>query len=61
MKIKIGVIGSANSRYSKESTKKAIEIGKYIALNNCILVSGATTGLSYEAAKSAIKHNGLSV
>jgi hypothetical protein len=61
MKPKIGVMGSSTGKYSKENIEKAKELGKYIALNDCILINGATTGLPYEAAKSARKHNGLSI
>lgn len=59
MKVKIGVMGSASGL--EDSVQKAFEIGREIAKNDYILITGATTGLPYEAAKGAKQENGLVV
>ncbi len=60
MKYKIGVTGSAVS--SDESVlQKAKRVGEEIALNDCHLLTGATTGLPYEAACGAKDKNGFVV
>lgn len=41
--------------------KKATEIGKYIAQNDCALVSGATTGASYYAAVGSRNAGGFNI
>lgn len=55
--MKIAVCGS-NSVTSKEIAKKAFEIGKEIAKNNVLLLTGAGNGYPYEAAKGAFSSNG---
>ncbi|HDH91561.1 MAG TPA: hypothetical protein ENF38_01280 [Candidatus Aenigmarchaeota archaeon] len=60
MKYQIGVIGSAVEEKS-DILKKAREIGKEIARYNCVLLTGATTGVSYEAVKGAKENNGLTI
>lgn len=61
MKIKIGVMGSAQGPMiqSQENIKKSIEIGTYIAKTGCILVNGACPGLPDEAAFGAHKAGGF--
>jgi uncharacterized protein (TIGR00725 family) len=60
MKLKIGVMAAA--RNVDESLKKfAFRVGEEIAKEECVLITGATTGLPFEAAKGAKKHNGLVV
>lgn len=60
MKPKIGVIGSGVS--SDESLfNKAREIGKHIAKNDCILLTGGCAGIPFEAAKSAKENGGLTI
>ena len=49
MKYKIGVIGSAAGNVNEELSTKARIIGKEIAKHDCFLLSGGTTGFSYEA------------
>jgi uncharacterized protein (TIGR00725 family) len=48
MKIKIGVMGSAADTLSEEAaealTEKAAQLGRAIAAQGCILLTGATTG-----------------
>lgn len=46
---------------NQESIKKAIEIGHYIAKNDCILVNGACPGLPDEAAYGAHMAGGLTI
>jgi uncharacterized protein (TIGR00725 family) len=60
MKYKIGVYGSAKDE-NKDIVEAAIDIGRIIAENNCILVTGGCTGVPYEAVKSMKKHNGFTV
>lgn len=60
-KYKIGVMGSAWGKQSDEVVKKAHAIGKMIAENNCILVTGACPGVPYEASLSAKQHGGFTV
>lgn len=57
----IGVIGSAAGNLSKELLHKARAVGKEIAKHNCILMTGSSPGISYEAVKGAKEHNGFVV
>jgi uncharacterized protein (TIGR00725 family) len=52
MKIKVGVMGSAEEP-STTLRKKAMALGKVIAGRELILLTGATTGLVYEFGKAA--------
>ena len=61
MKHKIGVIGSAEGNINDVLLTSARDIGKEIAKYNCLLLSGATTGLSYEAVKGAKEVGGFTV
>lgn len=58
--MKIGVYGSANS-VKEEVIPKAREIGRQIALQGHVVVTGACTGLPYEAVKGAREVNGKSI
>lgn len=60
MKKKIGVFGSPG-KFTEEAGKKAFELGKEIAKHDCILVTGATTGLPHEAVKGAKEAGGFSL
>src|SRR6266436_8791962 len=53
MKIKIGVMGSAEANSPAELREKAIALGRSIAARDAILLTGATTGLVYTAGKAA--------
>ena len=53
MKIKIGVMGSAEEASSPSVNDRAIALGKTIAMRDAILLTGATTGLVYLAGKAA--------
>jgi uncharacterized protein (TIGR00725 family) len=60
MKYKIGIIGSASCE-DRNILKKAREIGKEVAYQDCFLLTGGTTGVSYEAVKGAKENNGLTL
>ena len=53
MKIKIGVMGSAEANSPAELREKAVALGSAIAARDAILLTGATTGLVYTAGKAA--------
>lgn len=53
MKIKVGVMGSAEETSATTLREKATSLGKAIAGRDVILLTGATTGLVYAAGKAA--------
>jgi uncharacterized protein (TIGR00725 family) len=61
MKIKIGVLGSADSSSDKALVEKARALGIAIAGREAILVTGATTGLVHETGKAAHDEGGFHV
>src|SRR5438128_5103555 len=52
MKIKIGVMGSAEENSSQELRERAAVLGRAIAARGVILLTGATTGLVNDVGKS---------
>jgi uncharacterized protein (TIGR00725 family) len=56
MKIKVGVMGSAEPAPATTFREQAIALGSAIAGRNVILLTGATTGLVFETGKAA--HDG---
>ena len=60
MKYKIGVYGSAKDE-NTNVVEAARAIGRLIAENNCILITGSCSGIPYEASVSAKKHKGFTV
>ena len=56
--VRIGVFGSA-FQWFNEHEKISYLIGEEIAKLNCVLVTGATTGLPYHAGKGALKAGGF--
>lgn len=60
MRYKIGVIGSAEGCES-DILEKAREIDREIARQDCILLSGGTIGVSYEAVKGAKELDGVTI
>ncbi len=64
MKIKVGVMGSAEEASSAGLSDKAIALGKVIAACDVILLTGATTGLVHATGKTAhdagVLHIGVS-
>ncbi len=62
MKYKIAVSGAAQTEIcSKNAEKLAKEVGKEIIRQGCILITGATTGVPYYAAKGAEEAKGVSI
>lgn len=60
--IKIGVSGSADTKYSGlDSFEKAKEVGRQIALQGGIITTGATTGFPLYAAMAAKDECGFSI
>ena len=53
MKIKIGVMGSAEEASSPSLNESAVALGTAIAARDVILLTGATTGLVYTVGKAA--------
>lgn len=62
VKPKICVSGSARTQHcAKDALKKAEEVGRAIAKAGAVIVTGATTGIPYWAAKGAKEAGGLSI
>lgn len=60
LKYKIGISGAAEtSHFPPESLKKTEELGRLIAKRGLVLVTGATTGAPYWAAKGAKEAGGI--
>jgi len=61
-KIKLCVSGAAETSHcGEESFEKAKELGREIARQNAILLTGATTGVPLHAARGCKEENGMSV
>lgn len=60
-KIKIGVCGGAHEPYDPGLSKQSYIIGQEIATLGATLVTGATYGYPYEAAKGATEAGGISL
>jgi len=56
---KIGVFGSAGGREIEKCKEFAFDVGKFVAINNGILCTGACPGLPHEAALGAKSEGGL--
>lgn len=62
MKFKIAVAGASQTgHYPKNIETLAKEIGREISCQNCILITGATTGVPYFAAKGTKEAKGISI
>jgi len=60
LKYKICISGAAETTHcAKDALQKAEELGRLIAEHNMILVTGATTGVPYWAAKGAKEAGGI--
>ena len=53
MKIKVGVMGSAEQASGATLHEHALGVGRALVSRNVILLTGATTGLVYESGKAA--------
>jgi len=64
-KPKVGVMGSANARLTEQERKRvgdlALQLGAAIAARDCILVTGATTGLPEMISRAARRCGALTV
>lgn len=61
MSYKIAVSGSASNNCTSGAFKKAYEVGRQIALNKAILVTGATIGVPAWATRGAKAAAGMSI
>ncbi|HYC79604.1 MAG TPA: LOG family protein [Candidatus Binatia bacterium] len=61
MQYKIAVSGSATDNCSPGAFKKAYEVGRQIALNDCVLVTGATIGVPQWSTRGAKAAGGISI
>lgn len=62
IKYKIGVSGAAETGHCAiDAAEKAEEVGREIARNCMVLITGATTGIPYWAAKGAKEEGGMVV
>jgi uncharacterized protein (TIGR00725 family) len=61
MKTKVGVMGSAEAVTPTTLREKAVALGQAIASRKVILLSGATTGLVYQAGKAAREAGALHI
>lgn len=61
MKPKIGVMGSCSEPISGYARRKAYELGEAIAASECVLITGASPGLPYEAVLGAKTRDGMTV
>lgn len=59
--MKIAVCGLGSGHYKKDILKKSYIIGREIAKNKCILITGGCYGYPYEASKGALEEKGISV
>lgn len=61
-KYKISVSGAAETSHcAKQALKKAEQVGREIVRQNGVLITGATTGIPYWAAKGAKEAGGISI
>jgi uncharacterized protein (TIGR00725 family) len=61
MQYKIAVSGSASNNCSRGAFKKAYEVGRQVALQGCVLVTGATIGVPEWATRGAKSAGGVSI
>lgn len=61
MHYKIAVSGSATNNCAKGAFKKAFEVGKQIAKQGCVLITGATVGVPAWATRGAKSAKGISI
>jgi uncharacterized protein (TIGR00725 family) len=61
MKLKIGVMGSATGNFWRRYKEIAYGLGRAIAQNDCVTITGACPGLPLESARGANEAGGLVV
>jgi len=61
MKVTVGVMGSASGELDPEVCKRVFELGREIARQGCILITGGCPGYPYEATKGAKAEGGLTI
>ncbi|MFQ5647449.1 MAG: hypothetical protein ACE5GM_11000 [bacterium] len=61
MKIQIGVMGSASGHLEEQTKEIAFELGRYIALAGCAIITGGCPGLPYEATRGAKSEGGTTI
>jgi uncharacterized protein (TIGR00725 family) len=61
MALKIGVIGGATGELAQEHLTRAYELGRVIAENGCVMITGACPGLPLAAARGAKEAGGTVV
>lgn len=61
LRLTVGVMGSASGPISARATKLARELGRAIAANGCVTITGACPGLPLAAAQGACQEGGLVV
>ncbi len=59
--MKIAVCGLGSGHYKKDILRKSYEIGREIAKNKIILLTGGCYGYPYEASKGVVKEGGTSI
>jgi uncharacterized protein (TIGR00725 family) len=59
--MKIAVCGLGSGHYNKDILRKSYEVGREIAKNKIILLTGGCYGYPYEASKGAINEGGVSI
>jgi uncharacterized protein (TIGR00725 family) len=61
MPLRVGVMGSATGPVTRDLMDQAYELGRNVALNGCVLITGACPGLPLAAACGAKQEGGLVV
>jgi len=61
MKIKVGIMGSAEEPPAAGLREQAVALGKVMAARDVILLTGATTGMVYAAGKAAHEAGALHI
>lgn len=61
MRVKVGVMGSAGGEMSKEALDKSYLLGKAIAKNGCVVVTGGCPGLPFATTRGAKESGGFTV
>ncbi len=59
--MKIAVCGLGSGHYKKDILRKSYIIGREIARNKCILITGGCYGYPYEASKGVLEQRGVSI